>query len=161
MSQTTTYRPAGPHDVPALARIRAAERGSEDYWQQRISGYLAATHNAQHSLPPRIIYIAMNGEEAVGFIAGHLTRRFHCDGELEWINVAEQHRGSGIADELLRLLAKWFAEQNAFRICVDVSPDNAVARRFYSRHGATEFKPSWMIWDDIRIVIPRPEKSPT
>lgn len=69
----------------------------------------------------------------VGLVAGHLTRRHACDGELEWINVIPERRGGGIASALLRKLAAWFAEQKASRICVDVEPSNFAARRFYKR----------------------------
>jgi ribosomal protein S18 acetylase RimI-like enzyme len=146
------YRQADVHDVPALARIRAAEWGSGEYWQNRISGYMEGELDPQKALKPRIIYMAQAGDEVAGFIAGHLTRRFDCDGELEWINVRAEQRGSGIAAELLRMLAEWFLSQNAPRICVDVSPDNVIARSFYARHGATELKPSWMVWNDVRTA---------
>ena len=33
------------------------------------------------------MYVTTNEDEVVGIIAGHLTRRFGCDGELEWIDV--------------------------------------------------------------------------
>jgi hypothetical protein len=31
-------------------------------------------------------------------------------------------------------------------------PTNEAARRFYSRNGAVDLKPSWMVWDDIRSL---------
>jgi ribosomal protein S18 acetylase RimI-like enzyme len=89
----------------------------------------------------------------VGFIAGHLTRRYACDGELEWINVVSDRRGSEIASELLRLLAAWFARHEAFRICVDVDPANTIARRFYTRHGAQSLNDHWLVWNDIKVVL--------
>jgi hypothetical protein len=70
-----------------MSRIRATEWGAEEYWVNRITGYLDGTHNPQKALPQRVIYVAIQEESVVGFIAGHLTERFHCDGELEWINV--------------------------------------------------------------------------
>jgi ribosomal protein S18 acetylase RimI-like enzyme len=94
----------------------------------------------------------------VGFIAGHLTLRHGCAGELEWINVAAERRGSGIAPELLRQLAGWFVEQKAFRICVDVEPSNAVARAFYMRHGAETLNPHWLVWSDISRVLEKPPR---
>jgi len=100
----------------------------------------------------------------VGLIAGHLTRRFGCDGELEWISVRPEYRGLGVASQLLCRLAEWFLAQDlgsmlgptlperglgARRICVDVEPTNRIARRFYARHGAVDLKPHWMVWEDI------------
>ena len=140
------YREAMTSDVPALARIRAAEWETQDYWQRRITGYLNGTLHPQQSLPPRVLYVALDGVATVGFIAGHLTRRSGCDGELEWINVVPDHRGTGIAAVLLRLLATWFQQHNALRVCVD--PDEQ-ARAFYSRHGAIALNKHWMVWTDI------------
>ena len=102
---------------------------------------------------PRVAYVALEGETVVALIAGHLTRRFQCDGELEWINVVPEHRRSGIASALLRLLAEWFVGQQALRVCVDVDPANGEARRFYSRHGAVELNPHWLVWNDISVVL--------
>ena len=102
---------------------------------------------------PRINYVALEGESLVGFVAGHLTRRYACHGELQWINVVPEWRGKEIASELLRRLAAWFAEQKASRICVDVDPANTAARRFYTRHGAEDLNPHWLVWNDIKVVL--------
>ena len=147
------YRLSEKSDVPAMARIRAREWETEEYWNTRITRYLDRELHPQHALLPRASYSALEGDSLVGFIAGHLTRRFACDGEFEWINVIPERRGSAIASELLRLLAAWFVEQNAFRICVDVDSANAIARRFYLRHGAATLNPHWLVWNDIRVVL--------
>lgn len=147
------YRLSEKSDVPAMARIRAQEWETEEYWNTRISRYLDRELHPQHALLPRVSYSALQGDSLVGFIAGHLTRRFACDGELEWINVIPERRESGVASELLRLLAAWFVEQNAFRICVDVAPANTTARRLYMRHRAEALNPHWLVWNDIRVVL--------
>ena len=144
------YRLATAADIPAMARIRAAEWESQDYWMQRITGYMNGTLHPQQALPERVQYVAVQDGEVLGFIAGHRTRRFECDGELEWINVAAPQRGSGVATELLRLLAGWFVEQQARRICVD--PDDS-AREFYVRHGAVPLNRHWLVWPDIAVVL--------
>jgi ribosomal protein S18 acetylase RimI-like enzyme len=149
------YRKAGTSDVAALAHIRSIDWGSEEYWRARISGYMNGELHPQKALAPRIVYAAFHGDLAVGFIAGHLTRRYECDGELEWLNVIPAHRRSGVAPELLRLLAGWFVEEKAHKICVDVDPANAAARRFYANHGASILNPHWMVWEDIGVVLSR------
>ena len=136
-----------------MARIRAAEWGDEDYWRIRIQGYMRGEHHPQKALKPRISYVALQNSSVIGFIAGHLTRRYDCDGELEWINVVPGHRNGGIASALLRLLAAWFAGQNAVKICVDADPDNLAARNFYIKHGATELNKHWLVWNDIRLIL--------
>jgi ribosomal protein S18 acetylase RimI-like enzyme len=147
------YRKACTSDVPALAQIRSMDWGSEEYWRARISGYMNGELHPQKALASRIVYAAFHRDLAVGFIAGHLTRRYECDGELEWLNVIPAHRGSGVASELLRLLAAWFVEEKAHTVCVDVDPANEVARRFYAKHGARNLNPHWMIWKEIGVVL--------
>jgi GNAT superfamily N-acetyltransferase len=149
------YREATKVDVKGMARIRAGGWGEEQYWQQRILGYMEGEIDPQKARKPRIVYVALESDAVVGFAAGHLTRRYECDGELQWINVLAGKRGNGIAAELLRRLAAWFVAQNALKICVDVQPSNSVARKFYRRHGAEELNPHWMVWNDVRIVYIR------
>jgi ribosomal protein S18 acetylase RimI-like enzyme len=151
--QTVRYRIAEKSDIPAMARIRAAEWETEEYWRGRISGYLDGELHPQQALMPRVSYLALQDESLVGFIAGHLTRRHECDGELEWINVIPERRSTAVASELLRLLAAWFVEKKASRICVDVQPSNTTARHFYTRHGATNLNSHWMVWNDIGSVL--------
>ena len=146
------YRSSERADIPGMARIRASEWGRFEFWTNRITGYLNGEHNPQRALPPRSCYVAVGESSVVAFVAGHLTRRHGCDGELQWINVIPERRGSGIASELFRLQAGWFAEQKAFRICVNVDPSNAVARAFYIRHGAEKLNDHWLVWNDIRKV---------
>lgn len=116
-----------------------------------MSQYLAGEQHPQQALLPRAMWMAEDGESAIGYVAGHLTRRFGCDGELQWIYVVPEHRRSRVASKLLRLLAGWFLEHGARRICVDVGDD--AARPFYSRHGAIPLNKHWMVWNDIREVL--------
>lgn len=150
---TVHYRLTDKTDVPAMARIRAQEWETEEYWNTRITRYLDRELHPQHALMPRISYVASEADSIVGFIAGHLTRRYACDGELEWINVIPERRGSAIASELLRLLAAWFVEQKASRICVDVDPANTAARGLYMWHGAESLNEHWLVWNDIKVVL--------
>jgi ribosomal protein S18 acetylase RimI-like enzyme len=144
------YRRAVDADVPAMARIRAADWETKEYWIRRIRGYTNCELHPRQALPPRIIYVATEADLVLGLIAGHLTRRYECDGELEWIDVIPERRRTGVASELLRNLAAWFAEQKAHRVCVDVDPANKIARSFYGRHGAQKLSDHWLVWNDIR-----------
>jgi len=105
------YRQASQSDIPAMARIRTAVWESEDFWRARVSAYLAGESNPQHALAPRMMYVALRGGCVVGFAAGHLTRRYACHGELQWIDVIREQRRTGIASQLLCCLATWFAEK--------------------------------------------------
>jgi GNAT superfamily N-acetyltransferase len=147
------YRIARQPDVPAMARIRAADSQTEEAWTARISAYLAGEHHPQHALLPRVSYLALDDDAVVGYIAGHLSRRYGCAGELQWINVVPEQRGTGVAGELLRLLAKWFVKQKAFCICINVAPGNIAARTFYAKHGAEKLHEQWLVWNDIRTAL--------
>jgi len=143
-----SYREAVKQDIPFLAALRSAEWEYGQYWKDRITGYMNSTHHPQQSLLPRIIFVACEGENIIGFIAGHLTRRYQCEGELQWIDVAEGFRRKGIASAMVKLLAAWFVEMHAYRICVD--PGNEEARKFYSANNAATLNEHWMFWGDIR-----------
>jgi GNAT superfamily N-acetyltransferase len=116
-----------------------------------MSRYLAGEHHPQQALPPRVMFIADEPGQALGYIAGHLTRRFACDAELQWIYVRRDRRGSDAAAGLLRVLARWFLERGARRVCVDVG--DARAGRFYQKHGARRLDRHWMVWDDVGVVL--------
>jgi ribosomal protein S18 acetylase RimI-like enzyme len=149
------YRQAELSDVTGMARLRANDWGSQEYWRERIEDYLSGQLDPKHALPPRVGFVCVDGDEAVGLIAGHLTRRFGCDGELEWISVSPAYRGQKIGSHLLSKLAEWFVAQGARYICVDVDPANEPARKFYAANGAYDLKPHWMAWKDIGTVRDR------
>ncbi len=136
-----------------MARLRAEEWETIEYWVARITGYLGGTQDPRNSLSARQAFVATVDDEVVGFVAGHLTHRYGCTGELEWINVARTHRSRGIASVLLRAIAEWFVEANATKVCVDVDPANLSARRLYESHGARELNPHWLVWDDIGAIV--------
>ena len=115
--------------------------------------YLTGEHHPREALAPRVAFVAETDGMIVGFVAGHLTRRFARDGELQWILVAPERRGTPAATRLLRALATWFVAHDAARVCVNVAPENDVARRFYARHGATVLSEHWMVWKDIAIAL--------
>jgi GNAT superfamily N-acetyltransferase len=116
--------------------------------------YLIGEHHPQRALAGRAVFVAEVEGALVGFIAGHLTTRFGCDGELQWLLVAPAWRGSLTAGGLLQTLAAWFVCRTAPRVCVNVALENVRARRFYARCGAVELSEGWMVWPDIKIAAP-------
>jgi GNAT superfamily N-acetyltransferase len=151
--EAVRFRFARQADIPAMAEIRAGDWGNEEYWRERIRLYMAHQLHPREALRPRASFVGLDCQRVVGLIAGHLTRRFGCDGELEWVSVRHEYRGRGVAVELFQRLAKWFVRHHAHYICVDVEPTNETARRFYARHGAEDLKPHWMVWRDIRRAL--------
>lgn len=145
-------RPFEHVDLPAMAAIRAQEWETETFWAHRIGLYLSGEHSPRQALPARAAFVALDGAELVGFVAGHRTRRRACDGELQWVNVARERRGQGAAGKLIGRIGEWFVEQNACRVCVNVAPGNTAARTLYARHGAQPLDEHWMIWEDSRAM---------
>jgi ribosomal protein S18 acetylase RimI-like enzyme len=150
---TFQFRKATEEDIIAMAQIRDREWGTKDYWIERIGGYMRGEHHPQHALMPRIIFVAEEKEKIIGFIAGHLTTRLGCNGELEWINVIPEYRKNCVASELLYLLAKWFVEQNSTKVCIDVAAENIPAQKFYRKNGAKNLNEHWLYWEDVGVVI--------
>ena len=148
-----SYRVATTDDVPAMARLRDKSGWQGGASEERIRQYLDGTHHPQFARAGRAAYLAESSGALAGFIAGHLTTRFAYDAEVQWLLVAPAHRGGSVATPLLEQLTAWFLRQEAPRVCVNVSPDNARARRFYQRHGALELAEHWMIWPDIRSAL--------
>lgn len=137
-------------DIPALAALRAAhEEGGAS--ADRMLRYLAGEHHPQFALRPRAIWAADINAAPVAFIAGHLSQRLGCDGEVQWLYVSAPHRRTGIASALLRVLAAWFVAVDAHRICVNASAIEA--RQFYARLGATAIDSHWIVWEDVRVVL--------
>jgi GNAT superfamily N-acetyltransferase len=82
-----------------------------------------------------------------------LTERFECQGEIQYLYVAPAHRRLGVARNLFRLLAAWFGEHHALRVCVNVDIDSPGALPFYLSVSATDLRPHWMEWRDITSVL--------
>jgi ribosomal protein S18 acetylase RimI-like enzyme len=152
-----TIEEATLNDLPAMSRLRAEHWGAANEWEPRITAYMIRQQTPQFGLQPRAVYVAVDDNEVVGLIAGHLTTRFACQGELQWLNVANTHRGRRIADALLHKLAEWFIAEKAHKVCVNVAPSNDPARTVYTRHGAVSMGPQWLVFEDIRTAFAKPE----
>ena len=146
---SVTFRQAQRADIPRMFAIWSIESGEGGTSLERMAGYFDGLHSPQRALRPRVIFLAEEGDSLLGYIAGHLTRRFDCDGELEWLYVIPARRRSGIACGLMPCLATWFQQQNAARVCVNVAAENTPAVHFYAKHGASPMKPGWMLWEYI------------
>ena len=147
-SRDIRYREASSGDVPAMERSRAADQdaGPAD---DRMAAYLEGRHHPQQALGPRTAFIALMGEEVVGYIAGHATTRYGCAGEVQYLYVSPHVRRRRIAATLLRLLAEWFRERAIRRVCVNANVESAGAVPFYVACGADPLNRFWYVWDDI------------
>jgi len=153
-AEEVLYRPATLLDVSAMAQLRSEHWGNAPDWEHRLASYLSGEHHPRHAQLVRVVIVAEEDDKITGFIAGHLTRRYGCQGELQWLNVSgtEKHRNE-IAAELLQQLGEWFGENGAHRVCVDARPRNNAAKEFYSRHGAEPINSHWLVWQDINSPL--------
>ena len=116
----------------------------------RMAAYFDGLHHPQQALLARVGYVALVNEEIVGYIAGHLTTRHGCAGEVQYLFVSPLYRRRGIATALFRMLAKWFQAQAAQHVCVALADDSPKeAKPFYESTGASPFKKYWYVWEDI------------
>ncbi len=134
-----------------MAASRTGDTG-EGPADPRMVQYLSGSHHPQHALAPRVAFVAVANADVVGYVAGHLTTRYQCDGELQYLYVAPSYRRGGVATDLVRQLASWFRGQAARKVCVDVNPDSQSARPFYASLGARPLNAYWMVWDDITTL---------
>lgn len=149
--QQFAYREATSADVFAMAGCLQSDvdAGPAD---PRMAAYLDGQHHPQHALASRTAYVALVNNVIIGYVAGHCTRRFGCEGEAQYLYVAATHRRNGVATALLGQLAAWFLAQGARRICVNVDVDSPQAAPFYRENGATPLTVHWYIWPDIGMV---------
>jgi GNAT superfamily N-acetyltransferase len=153
MSDVIIHR-ATEADVPAMAELRERSGwpgGASATW---MAHYLKGEHHPREALALRIAFVAADGQDVVGYIFGHLTRRLDCQGELQWFLVDPAARGGPTATQLWSHLRDWFLAQGACRICVNVEVSNLPACRFYARMGAAELGSQWMIWSDLATQLP-------
>jgi len=116
----------------------------------RMAAYFDCQHHPQQALRARVGYVALVNDKVVGYIAGHLTTRHGCAGEVQYLFVSPDYRRRGIATALFRRLAKWFQAQAARHVCVALAGDSPKeAQPFYESVGASPFKRYWYAWEDI------------
>jgi GNAT superfamily N-acetyltransferase len=142
--------------VPLVARLpQPGEAGADS--PERMERYLRGEHHPHLALAPRQMWVAWADDLPVGYVSGHLTQRFSCDGELQKIYVVASYRRRGLGLRLVAELARWCGTQLARRICVNVGAESA--RPFYLAAGAVALQPHWMVWEDIRGVLESPGAS--
>jgi GNAT superfamily N-acetyltransferase len=146
------YREATSADVAAMAECRMAdvEAGPAD---ERMARYFDGQHHPQQALAPRTGFLACSGDQVVGYIAGHATTRFDCQGEVQYLYVAPAMRRRGMAAQLLRFLADWFDQRGIRRVCVNANLDSPGAVPFYVANHAMPLNRHWYVWDDMRTVL--------
>ena len=160
------YREAGLEHVDEIAQVESDTKRESDlaepaiYDVQRLrsrwEGYLRRIRHPQHAEGPRIVFAATLNGRMIGFIAGHFSRRYETEGELQSIHILKDFQGRGVGAELLKRLAAWFITHQRRKICVGIDPASPY-KRFYEKHGARRINPHWLVWEDIACVLEEQE----
>ena len=115
----------------------------------RMTAYFEGRYTPGEALPPRVGYVAFDGDRMIGYVAGHHTVRQGAQGEIEYLFVAPSHRRMGVATELLRLTARWFVATGATDVIVNADADTPGAVEVYLACGAKRVHKYWLRWSDI------------
>jgi len=126
-----------------------------------MAAYLEGRHHPQQSLASRTAFIALDDEEVVGYVAGHATTRYGCEGEVQYLYVAPARRRRGVARRLVESIAEWFTSRDIHRVCVNADLDSAGAVPFYVALGASPLNSHWYVWDDIGRVLTPARSAPS
>ncbi|MEI9815355.1 MAG: GNAT family N-acetyltransferase [Acidobacteriota bacterium] len=142
-----------PDDVAAMAACRLTDpaAGPAD---PRMLAYFEHRHHPQRALPPRTGFLAMSGTQVIGYVAGHMTTRHDCAGEVQYLFVSPPFRRQGIATLLLRLMSDWFHAHALARVCVCVDAESPAAVPFYEKMGAVPLFPpkkGWFVWERMDL----------
>jgi len=109
---------------------KAALRRSPESWSEQ------ANSTAQGS--DRCTFIAFSDDSPIAIAALYRTEEENDVGELLQVWVSPEHRGKGVARDLMDAVFQW-ASANGFRTAVaTIGKDNVRAQRFYQKYG---FKP--------------------
>jgi ribosomal-protein-alanine N-acetyltransferase len=120
-------RPARAEDAEALAALEREVFGPDAWSFGQVSDEL--------SVATRQVAVAETDDEIVGYaaisVAGDVA-------DLTRIVVADAHRRSGVASELLGMLHEAARQAGAEQVILEVAASNAAAREFYRAHGYVE-----------------------
>ena len=156
-------RVAAPADAPAIARVRI------DAWRTTYRGmipdaYLDGMSVAEseahwrrilQAAPGRFsVFVAVEGEEVVGFAAGHMLDppKLGCDAELSAIYLTAGRRRTGIGRRLAGTVAAAQRGHGATALLTWVIAGNRPARAFYEALGAELLVEQPFQWDGIDLV---------
>ncbi|MFN8547115.1 MAG: GNAT family N-acetyltransferase [Candidatus Eisenbacteria bacterium] len=82
-------------------------------------------------------YLAFDGDDACGIVAGFLDREDATKAHLVSMWVAPEHRGTGLGQRLVAMILDWARDRGVRTVYLMVTSNNHGAARFYERLGFT------------------------
>lgn len=120
------------------------------YWIR----YLEGTHTPRFGKPPRVAYLAFEGEVPVGSVACHHSSKQGCESELQSMHVHYRYQGKGIGATLLSLVVDWLVGTDIKSMMVNIHSDNPY-QQFYQKYGGVRAASSRYEWHDLDALQER------
>ena len=166
---TITYRPATVGDAPAIARtevrskresipgLESEQSMNYDWSFERWSGYIAGTRHPQLAAKQRMIYVACDGEDVVGYIGCHHTNGskdwWLASSELQQIYILKSYQRQGIGTKLFKTIVCWLRETGINSLGVGYHAANPY-RAFYDKMGGESPASGVSYWHDLSNWAP-------
>jgi ribosomal-protein-alanine N-acetyltransferase len=123
-----SFRILEPSDAPLLARLHAVSFAGQEVWDAKAMSDLMA-------MPGAFGFIGLQAAEPSGFVIARMAGE---DSEIISLGVCPSDRRSGLARDLLRVLAAQVATLGGTRTFLEVAETNVVARALYAAEGYRE-----------------------
>jgi ribosomal-protein-alanine N-acetyltransferase len=121
-----TYRDANSFDIPVLVSL--------DKELFPYSPWSSGQYREEISAPTRRFIVALDeGQNIVGYAGVFAPGGAEAD--ILTVGVIAQHRGQGIARELMAGITKWAIAQGSIAMMLEVKTDNAAAISLYESLG--------------------------
>ena len=121
-----TYRDANSMDIPVLVSL--------DKELFPYSPWSSGQYREEISAPTRRFIVALDeGQNIVGYAGVFAPGGAEAD--ILTVGVIAQHRGQGIARELMAGITKWAIAQGSIAMMLEVKTDNAAAISLYESLG--------------------------
>jgi GNAT superfamily N-acetyltransferase len=163
-----TFREAGIHDAPAIARTEVASKLASlpgfvspievnyDARLERWMHYINRTRSPNLALDPRIVILACAEQDVVGYIACHQTTKWSVDAELQSLYLLKPYQGRGIGTALFSLSVAWLEKSGLRSLGVGIHP-NSPYNRFYEKLGGVQRDAhtyTWTDWRQLQSLLP-------
>ena len=121
-----TYRDANSMDIPVLVSL--------DKELFPYSPWSSGQYREEISAPTRRFIVAVDeGQSVIGYAGVFAPGGAEAD--ILTVGVIAQHRGQGIARELMAGITKWAIDQGSIAMMLEVKTDNAAAISLYESLG--------------------------
>jgi len=124
-----TYRDANSFDIPVLVSL--------DKELFPYSPWSAGQYREEISAPTRLFVVALDDASSVIGYAGVFAPG-GAEADVLTVGVVPQHRGQGIARELMARITQWATDQGSIAMMLEVKTDNVEAISLYESLGYTK-----------------------